>query len=151
MRRRAVSGFRRRLLQWLALLKGNSKRFKKCRSQIIALAGDMSYVTSIKTSHPHFANLARSEEVQGFKRCASARRAWLKKIGARSIVLPLIACVKWNARSLVPDPELAHGSRYEEHAQWLRAVKEIDPDACPEGHAIGGGFSTSDTGTCGML
>jgi hypothetical protein len=121
--------FPTKVVQWLALLEGNSKRFKRSRSQIIALAGDLSYVTSIKTSHPRFANLARNEEVQGFKRCASARRAWLKKMGARSIVLPLIACVKGNARSLVPDPEHAHGSRYEEHAQWLRAVKEIDPDA----------------------
>jgi hypothetical protein len=37
---------------------------------------------------------------------------------------------KKNAPDLVPDPALAHGSRYEEHAQWLRAVKEIDPVAC---------------------
>jgi hypothetical protein len=121
--------FQTKVVQWFALLEKNSNRFNKTRSQIIALAGDLSYVTSIKTSHPRFATLARSEEVQGFNRCAIVRRAWLKEMDARSIVLPLIACVKRNARSLVPDPEHAHGSRYDEHAQWLQAVKEIDPDA----------------------
>jgi hypothetical protein len=51
-------------------------------------------------------------------------------MGADSIVSSFIACVKKNASDMVPDPAHAYGSRYEEHAHWLRAVKEIDPVAC---------------------
>ena len=122
--------FQTQVKKWLAFLKGDSKQFHESRSQIIALAGDLSSVTSLKNSHPHFAKLARSEEEYGVKRCASARREWLEKLGADSIVPSLLACVKKNAPDLVPDPAHAQGSRYEEHAQWLRAVKEIDPVAC---------------------
>ena len=122
--------FQTQVRKWLVFLKADPKQFHDSRSQIIALAGDLSSVTSLKKSHPHFAKLSLSEEDYGVKRCASARRGWLQKMGADSIVPSLIACVKKNALDLVPDPEHACGSHYEEHAQWLRTVKEIDPSAC---------------------
>jgi len=122
--------FRKRLEEWFAFLNGDSRRFAKGRSQIISLAGDLSFVSSLKKSHPQFAKLASSAEQYGVKRCASSRRAWLKRMGGESIAASLIACARENASHLVPDPGHAHGSRYEEHAQWLQAVKEIDPAAC---------------------
>jgi GNAT superfamily N-acetyltransferase len=122
--------FQERMKRWFAFLERDSTRCSKSRSQIIALAGDLSSVTSLKQSHPQFARLTRGEERYGVTRCARARRQWLKRMGAEAIVPGLIACVKSNASYLVPDPAHAYGSRYEEHAQWLRAVKEIDPVAC---------------------
>lgn len=122
--------FQNRVQKWCTFLKSDSTRFPRSRSQIITLAGDLSSVSSLEKSHPQFAKLARGEEEYGVKRCTTARREWLKMMGAESIVLSLIACVKKNASHLVPDPTHAYGSRYEEHAQWLRAVKEIDPVVC---------------------
>ena len=122
--------FQKRLKRWFTSLDGDSTRFARSRAQIIALAGDLPSVSSLKNSHPQFAKLARGEERYGVKRCARARREWLKLMGAESIVPSLIACAKTNAPHLVPDPAHAYGSRYEEHARWLRAIKEIDPAAC---------------------
>jgi hypothetical protein len=122
--------FQERIRSWLAVLEGDLMRFSNSRSQIIALAGDLSSVSSLKQSHPQFARLTRGEERYGVAGCARARRQWLKIMDAEAIVPGLIACVKRNALQLVPDPAGAYGSRYEEHAQWLCAVKEIDPVAC---------------------
>lgn len=122
--------FQERMKRWLEVLEGDSTRFSKSRSQLIALAGDLASVSSLKKSHPQFARLTGGEQRYGVARCVGARRRWLKRMDAEAIVPGLIACAKSNASQLVPDPSHAYGSRYEEHAQWLRAVKEIDSAAC---------------------
>ena len=62
-------GFQTQVKKWLATLKGDSKQFHRSRSQIIALAGDLSSVTSLKS------HIRISRSLRGAKRSTESSNA----------------------------------------------------------------------------
>lgn len=63
------------------------------------------------------------------KALLASRRVWLSRLGAAALVPELQAFWKRNILRLVPDPASDAGSDYERCVDWLRALREIDPDA----------------------
>ncbi len=61
---------------------------------------------------------------------APSRRSQLQRIGAAALVPKLLATWRRHAALLVPDPRDNHKSRYDTHAAWLAAVRELDAGTC---------------------
>jgi hypothetical protein len=63
------------------------------------------------------------------RECDGVRRRWVERLGGFDLFADVVAFCKAHARALVPDPGAAHGSNYEDCAEWITGILELDPAA----------------------
>lgn len=118
--------FESKVKQWLESLLQNPIKFKKQHPLIYTFTNDLAHKSSLKKEYPKLFDIVLSHTFAG-KETAKSRRAWLKRMNGQQFVPLLMECWKKNVGVLVPDPADAYKSRYDEHAQWLVVVRELNP------------------------
>lgn len=60
----------------------------------------------------------------------ASRRRWLERSGGHSLMPELLSLWRRRTERLVPDPQKTESSNYDDCADWVRALHEIQPAAC---------------------
>jgi hypothetical protein len=107
-----------------------------CESQsLLALAvltRDLEATSpTLKDSAPRLWRLLPKPDTGERDGFATTRRNWCKSLGGRELVPDVVAFWRENAVGFVPDPG-SSTSDYSECANWLAAVREINPEAASE-------------------
>jgi hypothetical protein len=55
-----------------------------------------------------------------------SRKKWLKRLDALALFTDVISLWRKGIVHLVPDPAISHNSKYNRHAEWLRALFELN-------------------------
>jgi hypothetical protein len=59
----------------------------------------------------------------------ASRRRWVERLGVADLLPDVLEFWRRHAAGVVPDPASAAGSNYDDCAEWLAAVFELDPAA----------------------
>ncbi|MGH7495966.1 MAG: hypothetical protein ACREOO_26740 [bacterium] len=121
--------FAQKVHAWLEHLCQNPAEFKKHHLLVYTLTLDLAQESSLKKDYPKLFRFVLGD-IYVNRESAPARRAWLEKMQGKKFIPRLMKCWTQNIAMLVPDPARAHQSAYQEHAEWLAVVNELNPTAC---------------------
>jgi len=120
--------FRRRIREWLEALEHKPATLEPARRILVGLTLEVDPGSRLRTKAPMLHRLLRSEWETGTPLSATRRR-WLVQIEASTLLADILQFWKRNAGRLIPDPAGSVKARYEEHAEWLAATRELDTGA----------------------
>jgi hypothetical protein len=120
--------FVERVRTWLANPRGDSAAAGRRRSAFATLAVDVDGSGDLERRYPTLHRLL-SRERAGIRECDGVRRRWVQRLGSFDLLADVVAFCKAHASALVPDPSAAHGSNYEDCAEWMAGILELDPAA----------------------
>jgi hypothetical protein len=66
---------------------------------------------------------------QGQPPVSASRRRWIERLGVADLFPGVLECWRRHAAGLVPDPASGTGSNYDDCAEWLAVVFELDSTA----------------------
>ena len=121
--------FVERLRGWLSELQSDGKMFVREWPLLARLTADLPGSDDLRKQYPAFAD-AVLPETEGSSKLDTARREALKKMGASICLGPALAIWSGMLRRIVPDPSAAHGSHYDMHAAWMKALYELNEQDC---------------------
>lgn len=114
--------------EWLADPRGEPAASGPRRSAFATLALDVDGAGDLERRRPTLHRLLSGERA-GIRECDGVRRRWVERLGGFDLFADVVAFCKAHARALVPDPGAAHGSNYEDCAEWMAGILELDPAA----------------------
>ncbi|MBE3111389.1 MAG: hypothetical protein IMZ46_12945, partial [Acidobacteria bacterium] len=114
--------------EWLADSRAEPAAAGWRRSAFATLAVDVDGAGDLERRCPTLHRLL-SRERAGMPECDGVRRRWVERLGGFDLFADVVAFCKSHARALVPDPGAAHGSNYEDCAEWIAGILELDPAA----------------------
>jgi len=117
--------FRRAVRQWLEETGRTPSALRQSLHALGTLTLDLDVGSALPRTSPTLHRLLsrRSEGDHPFK---PPRRRWVEGLGVADLFPEVIEFWKRQAAGLVPDPANAVGSKYDECAEWLAAVFELD-------------------------
>jgi hypothetical protein len=117
--------FRRAVRQWLEETGRTPAALRQSLHALGTLTLDLDLGSALRRTSPTLHRLLsrRSEGDHPFK---PSRRRWVEGLGVADLFPEVIEFWKRQAAGLVPDPANAVGSKYDECAEWLAAVFELD-------------------------
>lgn len=113
---------------WLRETERTPAALARHRSAFATLALDIDGAGHFEKRCPTLHRLL-SRERSGAREADGVRRRWIAHLGGFDLFPDVVAFCKRNARTLVPDPSHAHASNYEDCAQWMAGILELDADA----------------------
>jgi len=117
--------FMEKLNTWFAHLMKDRKSFEKQWYLLARLTKDLPGSGKLKKAYPTFFKVVLPEDsgssVLGKSRCSA-----LKDMDAGSCLLRTMEVWEKRLRYIVPDPSKAHKSDYSYHAQWMKALYELN-------------------------
>jgi hypothetical protein len=122
--------FHRQLTAWLNKILEDRKIFVQQYDYLMLLTRDLMIKSKYVQRYPAFCRTV-SREIS-IKENDQSRRKWLKRNGAEKSLTRLFRCWQKHAEILLPDPQTSD-STYQEVADWMVVVKELNPKAC---HAV---------------
>lgn len=117
--------FENNVHEWLDSLL-NPALFKTQYDLIYTLTNDLAQKSSLKKQYPTLFGHILDHAYVG-KDTKEARCAWLEKMNGQQFIPKLMECWKKNIGVLVPDPADAYKARYDDHAQWMIVVNDLNP------------------------
>lgn len=120
--------FMEKLNAWLALLRKDGKAFQKQWHLLGRLTKDMPGSGKLNKQYPTFFKVLLPED-SGSSLLGKARCSALQDMGAGSCLLTAMEVWKNHVPRIVPDPAKAYKSDYTHHAQWMKALYELNHDA----------------------
>jgi hypothetical protein len=118
--------FLRKLNDWLNDLKKDKKVFKKQWQRLARLTSDLPNSKRIVKKYPVFYKTVLPVEGSADDILGSFRRRGLKKMTAGPSLLLAMAVWKEHLHLIVPDPANAYKSDYTGHADWCKALHELN-------------------------
>lgn len=123
----AVS-FRRAVRQWLEQAGRTPASLQQSRHALGTLTLDLDPGASLGRASPTLHRLL-STRSHGKPTVTASRRRWVARLGVADLFPEVLEFWRRHAASLVPDPARAAGSNYDDCAEWLAAVFELDSTA----------------------
>jgi len=120
--------FMEKLNEWLVHLREDRNAFQKQWSLFAQLTKDMSESSKFNKQYPTFFRVVLPED-PGASLLGKARCSALQDMGTGSCLSTAMEVWKDRLRYIVPDPAEAHKSDYTHHAQWMKSLYELSPDA----------------------
>ena len=123
-----AASFRRAVRQWLEETGRVPTTLLQSRGALGTLTLDLDGGSSLRRTSPTLHRIL-STRWPGEPTVTASRRRWVKRLGVADLVPGVLEFWRRHAASLVPDPASATGSNYDDCAEWLGAVFELDPAA----------------------
>lgn len=120
--------FRRAVRQWLDEARRAPTALQRSRGALGTLTLDLDLGSSLRRTSPTLHRLL-STRWQGEPAVGVSRRRWVERLGVADLFPEVVEFWRRHAASLVPDPANATGSNYDDCAEWLAVVFELDPAA----------------------
>jgi hypothetical protein len=120
--------FRRVTRQWLEETERAPTTLLQSRHAIGTLTLDLDVGSSLRRTSPTLHRLL-STRWPGEPAVSASRRRWVERLGVADLFPGVLELWRRHATSLVPDPADATGSNYDDCAEWLAAVFELDSAA----------------------
>ena len=120
--------FRRAVRQWLEEAERAPTTLQRSRGALGTLTLDLDVGSSLRQTSPTLHRLL-STRWQGEPAVSTSRRRWVERLGVADLFPDVLEFWRRHAASLVPDPGNATGSNYDDCAEWLAAVFELDSAA----------------------
>ena len=98
------------------------------RGALATLTLDLDVGSSLRRTSPTFHRIL-STRWPGEPIVTASRRRWVERLGVADLFPDVLEFWRRHAASLMPDPATAPGSNYDDCAEWLAAVFELDPAA----------------------
>jgi hypothetical protein len=117
--------FRRTVRQWLEEAGRGPITLQQARGALGTLTLDLDVGSSLRRTSPTLHRLL-STRWQGEPAVGASRRRWVERLGVADLFPDVLDFWRRHAVSLVPDPASAVGSNYDDCAEWLAAVFELD-------------------------
>ena len=117
--------FRRVTRQWLEETERAPTTLLQSRRAIGTLTLDLDVGSSLRRTSPTLHRLL-STRWPGEPAVSASRRRWVERLGVADLFPGVLEFWRRHAASLVPDPANATGSNYDDCAEWLAAVFELD-------------------------
>ena len=114
---------------WLNELKKNEKIFIKQWPWLARLTTDLPDSKSLKQKYPVFYETTLPDEAETDDLLGNFRCNGLKKMKAGSCQKIAMKIWQTHLRRIVPDPANAYKSDYTYHAQWAKALYELNQEA----------------------
>lgn len=118
--------FRWAVTQWL---EDTARRPATLRQSLPALGRltlDLDVGSALRRTSPTLHRLL-SRRAEGDPTLRASRRRWIEGLGVADLFAEMLGFWKRHGTGLVPDPASAVASTYDECAEWLAAVFELDP------------------------
>ena len=120
--------FCRAVRQWLEEAGRVPAALQQSRRTLGTLTLDLDVGSSLRRTLPTLHRLL-STRWQGEPDVRASRRRWIERLGVADLFPDVLALWRRHAASLVPDPATATASTYDDCAEWLAAVFELDSTA----------------------
>jgi hypothetical protein len=120
--------FRRAVRQWLEETGRTPATLRQSLHALGTLTLDLDVGSALRRTSPTLHRLL-SRRSEGEHTFNASRRRWVEGLGVADLFPEVIEFWKRQAAGLVPDPANAVGSKYDECAEWLAAVFELDSGA----------------------
>ena len=126
--KRKKKWFLEKLNAWLSRLKKNSNTFGKQWHLLARLTKDLPESSKLKKQYSTFFKIVLPQDSEA-SLLGKARCSRLKKMNAGTCFSTAMDVWKNRLRYIVPDPAHSYKSDYTHHAQWMKALYELSPDA----------------------
>ncbi len=117
--------FRRTVRQWLEEAGRAPTTLQQSRGALGTLTLDLDVGSALRRTSPTLHRLL-SRRSEGDRTLNASRRRWVERLGVADLFPEAVQFWRRHAASLVPDPANAVGANYDECAEWLAAVFELD-------------------------
>ncbi len=114
--------------QWLEEAGRVSATLLQSRGALGTLTLDLDVGSSLRRTPPTLHRIL-STRWPGEPTVTASRRRWVERLGVADLFPDVLEFWRRHAASLVPDPATAPGSNYDDIAEWLAAVFELDSAA----------------------
>ena len=127
-RAHGAPSFRRAVRRWIEDTGRAPAGLQQSRDALGTLTLDLDRGSSLRRASPTLHRLL-STGWPGEPAVTASRRRWVERLGVADLFADVLDFWRRHAASLVPDPANATGSNYNDCAEWLAAVFELDPAA----------------------
>ncbi len=117
--------FRRAVRQWLQETESTPATHRQALDALGTLTLDLDVGAALRRSAPTLHRLL-SRRSEGDRPLNASRRRFIEALGVADLFPEVAEFWKRHAPRLVPDPATASGSHYDDCAEWLAAVFELD-------------------------
>jgi len=117
--------FRRAVRQWLQDIGKTPATLRQTLDALGALTLDLDVGAKLRKSAPTLHRLL-SRRSEGNRSLSASRRHWIEALGVADLSPEVAEFWKRHVSHLVPDPATPSGSNYDDCAEWLAAVFELD-------------------------
>jgi hypothetical protein len=117
--------FRRAVRQWLQETGSTPATLRQGLHALGTLTLDLDVGSALRRSSPTLYRLL-SRRSEGDRSLNASRRRFIEALGVANLFPEVAEFWKRHAPHLVPDPATASGSHYDDCAEWLAAVFELD-------------------------
>jgi hypothetical protein len=114
--------------QWLEETGRTPATLQQSRHALGTLTLDLDLASSLPKTLPTLHRLL-SRRPEGDRHLSASRRRWVEGLGVADLLPEVIEFWRRHAAGLVPDPATPSGSNYDDCAEWLAAVFELDSAA----------------------
>ena len=123
-----AASFRRAVREWLDETGRAPATLRRSGGAVEVLTLDLDVGSSLRQTAPTLRRLL-STRWQGEPAVTASRRRWVERLGVADLLPEVLEFWRRHAANLVPDPASATGSNYDDCAEWLAAVFELDSAA----------------------
>jgi hypothetical protein len=120
--------FRRAVRQWLQETRSTPATLRSALHALGTLTLDLDVGSALRRSSPTLHRLL-SRRSEGDRSLNASRRRWIEALGVADLFPEVAEFWKRHAPRVVPDPATASGSNYDDCAEWLAVVFELDSGA----------------------
>ena len=120
--------FHRSVRSWLQSVASEPALLRRARYSLTTLTLDLDHDGELKRTAPMLRRLL-SHDQDGARRLDRARRQWIRRLRGKDLFPEVIEFWRRNMACLVPDPAHAHGSNYDNCADWMVALRELNPES----------------------
>ncbi|MDJ0762804.1 MAG: hypothetical protein QNJ97_07415 [Myxococcota bacterium] len=124
-KRRNSRRFHKSMREWLKQASHPSENMKHLRYYLEKLTWELNRSSAIRKISPALYQILSSRYSESDLLDKSMKR-WLKRLDGSALFSDIMAVWKKGIVHLVPDPAGARNSRYDHHAEWLKALFELN-------------------------
>ena len=123
-----AASFRGVVREWLDETRRTPATLQKSRDALGTLTLDLDVGSTLRRTSPTLHRLL-STRPKGEPAVTASRRRWVERLGVGDLFPEVLEFWRRHVARLVPDPASATGSHYDDCAEWLAAVFELDSAA----------------------
>ncbi|MCG8554291.1 MAG: hypothetical protein MJD61_03240 [Proteobacteria bacterium] len=120
--------FHRSVRSWLQSVASAPDLLERARYSLTTLTLDLDHDGELKRTTPTLRRLL-SHDQDRTRRLDRARRQWILRLRGKELFPEVIEFWRRNTARLVPDPAQVHGSNYDDCADWMVALRELNPES----------------------
>lgn len=124
---KGATWFERKIIEWISDIAGDKIKSGKNYERLRLLTQDLTEIRNKgKSDYPKFYQEVIYRQKTSTQNDLS-RQEYLKQYAPNDLLEQVMNYWKTHLHYLIPQPELAQKSNYNQHARWMVALKEISP------------------------